>query len=142
MQCDLSKIKEIILDIKVKGVGGISPQEAAGYLVCLKNFESDDRNLSREVEELLFQLEGQAKINVNDYKDHQKRQQIVDLILRLDKSTRELFIEKGLDVVVLVRNEKMREYLEEIKMTLDSMEKKPNLDEIINMFKTPDPFDN
>jgi len=140
MDCDLSKVKDIILDIKIKGIGGLSPQEAAGYLVCLKSYKSDDQNLMREVEELIFQLEGQAKINLSDYKDRQKRQQIVDLILRLDKKTRDLFVEKGLDTMVLVQDKKMRSYLEEIRLILESMGKKPNLDEVVNMFKEPDLF--
>ena len=140
MKCDLSKIKEIILDIKIKGVGGLSPQEAAGYLVCLKSYESNDEALTREVQELVFQLEGQAKINMSDYKDRQKRQQIVDLILRLDRKTRDLFIEKGLDTIVLVQDSKMRSYLEEIRLILESMDKKPNLSEVVDMFKGPELF--
>ena len=140
MKCDLSKIKEIILDIKIKGVGGLSPQEAAGYLVCLKSYESNDEALTREVQELVFQLEGQAKINMSDYKDRQKRQQIVDLILRLDRTTRDLFIEKGLDTIVLVQDQKMRSYLEEIRLILESMDKKPNLSEVVDMFKGPELF--
>lgn len=140
MDCDLKKIKEIILDIKIKGVGGLSPQEAAGYLVCLKSFKSDDDNQNREIQELIFQLEGQAKINMSDYKDRQKRQQIVDLILRLDRDTRNLFTEKGLDTIVLVQDQNMKAYLEEIKLILESMDKKPNLSEVVDMFKEPELF--
>ena len=140
MQCDLDKIKQIVMDVKIKGVGGVSPQDATGYLVCFKGYQSDDKNLMRDINELIFQLEGQPKIKISDYKDHQKRQQIVDLILRLDKTTRDTFIEKGLDSIVLVNDSKMRQYLEEIIFTLESMDKKPNLSEVVNMFKTPDPF--
>ncbi len=140
MDCDLTKIKEIILDIKIKGIGGLSPQEAAGHLVCLKSYKSEDEQLMREVAELVFQLEGQAKINMSDYKDRQKRQQIVDLILRLDRKTRDLFVEKGLDTIVLVQDKKMKSYLEEIQLILESMDKKPNLAEVVDMFKGPDLF--
>ena len=140
MDYDLDKIKQIILDIKIKGIGGLSPQEAAGYLVYLKSYKTDDESVMKDVNELTFQLEGQTKINMSDYKDRQKRQQIVDLILRLDKKTRDLFVEKGLDTIVLIQDSQMRSYLEEIQLTLESMDKKPNLAEVVDMFKGPDLF--
>lgn len=140
MECDLAQIKEILLNIKIKGAGGLSPDDAKQYLLCLKRFQSDNKTLTQEVDDLVFQLEGQAKINVKDFEDHQKRQEIVDLILRLDKKTRQLFVEKGLDTMVLVQDPKMRHYLEEIQIILESMNRKPNLNEVVNMFKEPDVF--